>query len=217
MKIEIACVNKSSDYNELVELYHKSADPRISTLCIPSSLINRYPELTTYLDICGIVDYPHGLADTSVRVFESLFFAKRGVSKIDLVLNNIHVAEWNLYEIENDAKAVSNVCLEYDIELRIILEYKLFNPHKLRKVCDMLYSLGVKTVVTATGQIADTTVDHAIFGYEVNTISGLDVIMCSRLWSQRHIDVFKNVNPSGFRFISLDSAKTYLNKLDFGV
>ena len=127
----------------------------MSCLAIPSGFMGRLTDFIKDQKFSVAIDFPYGLSGTSVRVHEIILAIRQGASYIDLVLNNSFIKEENWRKIREDLKACKAVCNENNIELRVIIEYRLFPVKTVLLMCDLLYTANIYTVINSPGFVAD--------------------------------------------------------------
>jgi len=176
----------------------------------------RLPSVTTILGktkdqkFSVAIDFPYGLSGTSVRVHEIILAIRQGASYIDLVLNNSFIKEENWRKIREDLKACKSVCDQHDIDLRVIIEYRLFPVKTVLLMCDLLYNANVYNVINSTGFVADDLSDNAIISYEMQNKTGVQVTPCVRAFSKKQLEVFESLDVYSLRLISSKATEEIL-------
>jgi deoxyribose-phosphate aldolase len=154
------------------------------------------------------VDYPYGLLDSKSRLFVVSQLAKSGVNSIDLVVPAKFIANRKYDKLRDDIKNNLLVCQENNINLRYILEYRVFNHETLAKTCQILKGLGIEYVFPSTGHMIDDINDNIIAAKYLHTKSEIKVICNGNMWVPKHVDNLKNSGVYGVR-------AHYLSSLDF--
>ena len=183
---ELACYSQDSTYEEILEAVFTSSEKDMRCLAIPSVAI----------------DFLYGISGTQIRVHEIILAIRQGASYIDLVINNGFIKEENWRKIREDLKSCLAICNEYDIELRAIIEYRLFPVKTVLLMCDLFYQAGVNNIINATGFIADDISDNAIISYEMHEKTGVFVTSCIRAFNKSHIVMFEDMGVYALRFMS---------------
>ena len=199
---ELACYSQDSTYEEILEAVFTSSEKDMSCLAIPSGFMSRLSEFTKNQKFSVAIDFPYGISGTQIRVHEIILAIRQGASYIDLVINNGFIKEENWRKIREDLKSCLAICNEHDIELRAIIEYRLFPVKTVLLMCDLFYQAGVNNIINATGFIADDISDNAIISYEMHEKTGVFVTSCVRAFNKSHIVMFEDMGVYALRFMS---------------
>lgn len=199
---ELACYSQDSTYEEILEAVFTSSEKDMSCLAIPSGFMGRLSEFTKDQKFSVAIDFPYGISGTQIRVHEIILAIRQGASYIDLVINNGFIKEENWRKIREDLKSCLAICNEYNIELRAIIEYRLFPVKTVLLMCDLFYQAGVNNIINATGFIADDISDNAIISYEMHEKTGVFVTSCIRAFNKSHIVMFEDMGVYALRFMS---------------
>lgn len=210
MFTELACYNQDSTFQELLSAVFTSAQKDVSCLAIPSGFMGRLSDFTKDQKFSVAIDFPYGLSGTSVRVHEIILAIRQGASYIDLVLNSGYIKEENWRKIRKDLQACRAVCDNNSIELRVIIEYRLFSPKAVLLICDLLYNANIHNVINSTGFIADDLSDNAIISHEIQSKTGIKVTSCVRAFSKEQIEIFESVDVYSLRLISSKATEEIL-------
>jgi deoxyribose-phosphate aldolase len=199
---ELACYSQDSTYEEILEAVFTSSEKDMSCLAIPSGFMGRLSEFTKDQKFSVAIDFPYGINGTQIRVHEIILAIRQGASYIDLVINNGFIKEENWRKVREDLKSCLAICNEYNIELRAIIEYRLFPVKTVLLMCDLFYQAGVNNIINATGFIADDISDNAIISYEMHEKTGVFVTSCVRAFNKSHIAMFEEMGVYALRFMS---------------
>jgi len=210
MFTELACYNHDSTYKDLLSVVFTSAQKQTDCVAIPSGFMGRLADFTNDQKFSVAIDFPYGINGTSIRVHETIIAIRQGASYIDLVLNNSFIKEENWRKIREDLKACQAVCNEHGIELRVIIEYRLFPVKTVLLMCDLLYNSGVYNIINSTGFVADDLSDNAIISYEMQNKTGVQVTPCVRAFSKDHIKMFEDIDVYALRLISSKATEDIL-------
>ena len=210
MLTELACYNQDSTFQELLSALFTSAQKNVSCLAIPSGFMGRLTDFTKDQKFSVAIDFPYGLSGTSVRVHEIILAIRQGASYIDLVLNNSFIKEENCRKIREDLKTCKSICDQNDIDLRVIIEYRLFPVKTVLLMCDLLYNANIYNVINSTGFVADDLSDNAIISYEMQNKTGVQVTPCVRAFSKKQLEVFESLDVYSLRLISSKATEEIL-------
>lgn len=210
MELELACYDRLVNYDEMLNNIFTGAKCTAKCLCIPSGLISKTASFKEYIKISAAIDFPYGLSETSVRLHEILVASRAGASFIDLVVNTNLTAESDWAAIRKDLRACSEVCKAQGVELRTIIEYRLFPAETVIKLCEVLKSVGVSHVANSTGTMADDTADNVIISHSIQEKVGISVIACGRIWTPEHFRLFHSAGIHAIRLTSPRLAEEFL-------
>ena len=202
MFTELAFYNHDSTFKDLLSVVFTSAQKKVDCVAIPSGFMSRLTEFTNDQKFSVAIDFPYGLSGTSVRFHEMILAIRQGASYIDLVLNNSFIKEENWRKIREDLKTCQTVCNQHGIELRVIMEYRLFPVKTVLLMCDLLYNANVYNVINSTGFVADDLSDNAIISYEIQSKTGVQVTPCVRAFNKEHVKMFEDLDVYALRLIS---------------
>ena len=202
MFTEIAFYNHDSTFKELLSVVFISTQKKVDCVAIPSGFMSRLTDFTKDQKFSVAIDFPYGINGTSVRIHETILAIRQGASYIDLVINNSFIKEENWRKIREDLKACQALCNEHGVELRVIIEYRLFPTKTVLLICELLYNAGIYNVINSTGFVADDLSDNAIISHEIQTKTGMHVTPCVRAFSKDQIKMFQDIDVYALRVIS---------------
>ena len=202
MLTELACYNQDSTYKEILEAIFVASQKKLDSVAIPSGFMGRVNDFLDDQKFSAAIDFPYGLSSTSVRVHEIIIAIRQGASYIDLVLNNSYVKEENWKKIRKDLKDCLSVCSSHNVEMRVILEYRLFPIKTVLLICDLLAEIGVYNVINSTGFVVDNISDNALISYEIQRKTGCLVTSCVMACNKSHLKTFHDMKIHGIRIMS---------------
>ena len=144
MLTELACYNQDSTLADILEAIFIASEKRIDSVAIPSGFMSRVDEFLKHQKFSAAIDFPYGLASTQVRVHEIILAIRQGAYFIDVVINNSYIKEENWRKIREDIKACLAVCNQNNVELRAIIEYRLFPSKTVLLMCELLVTSCVR-------------------------------------------------------------------------
>jgi deoxyribose-phosphate aldolase len=212
-EIELICLDKAIDFDTFLKFLFASSCSKIDRICVPTSLLHKVPEISEYVEMVSLVDYPDGLGSTQSRMADTLYSIRSGVKFIDITLNNMWITDGDWKSITADLKTIKSLCDSEKVELRVIVEYRLHPLDLILNTCKILKDHGIKDIVSSTGRMAGDIVDNLLFCERLMTTLDLNPIVCGRLYTNDQLDVFKSVGLKRFRVTSLKIAENLLGKL----
>ncbi len=210
MELELACYDRISDYDSILNSIFTGTRCTARCVSIPSGLVARTTFFKEYIDIAAAIDFPYGLSETSVRIHEIIVSIRQGASLVDLCINSNSVSEEDWEGIRSDIRSCLAACKEGNIELRPTIEYRLFSEKTVLTLCELFMKEGIEYVANATGTMSDDTIDNVIISNRMQTKTGINVISCGRIWTPSHFDAFRKAGVHSIRLTSPRLAEEFL-------
>jgi deoxyribose-phosphate aldolase len=133
---------------EIAKKYH------VATVCVKPYHTRMAADLLKGSDVavCAVIGFPHGNSAIDIKVVETVQVIKDGAAEVDMVVNigKVLQADWNY--IENELKAIHDICLKYKALLKVIIEtdYVSRDEDKI-KLCALCSKHTIDFVKTSTG------------------------------------------------------------------
>lgn len=124
------------------------------TVCInPSSLpLARYLCQGTKTQICVVCDFPFGASTTASKVLQAEEYCKDGdIFELDIVANYGWIRSGMWQEVQDDIKAVCDVCHKYGTAVKVIFETDALTIDEVKKATEAAIAAGADFVKTSTG------------------------------------------------------------------
>lgn len=208
MYLEYCCYNTipTNSVEEEIKSVFNAMASEISGLCLPLYIIRQISSelslLPSLLLSCPI-DYPFGIGDRKVRQHETLAALKSGVNTVDLVMNPFLFKTKSQSSIKKDITPILKVLKEYDADLRIILNYDLYDPEELMDVVKILEEVGVNMIIPSSGFRNDDIFDNLLFCDKVEKETSIKTVCSGRMWLKKHYRAVINSGLFGLRAYSL--------------
>jgi deoxyribose-phosphate aldolase len=162
-----------------------------------------------------VIDYPLGLLDLKSRLMATEFAIKSGAALIELVAPTYSLCNRKYDKFREDVKCHLELCQENNVELRYIVEYRVFTLELLYKIAQILVSFGIKTMYPSTGYSLDDINDNLLACALINKKNtDIKLIANGNIWNDKQIDTInKNVDLYGLKCHSINSLqKIYYSK-----
>ncbi|MGC0272431.1 deoxyribose-phosphate aldolase [Pseudactinotalea sp. Z1739] len=129
------------------------------TVCINPTAIETAAPLCegTETGLCVVVDFPFGLSSTSSRLAQTRDVLAPGVTEVDIVANYGWLRSGRVDRVEQDLRAVAEVCHEAGVELKVILETDALTVDEVRAGAEAAIAAGADFIKTSTGFYTGTT------------------------------------------------------------
>jgi deoxyribose-phosphate aldolase len=104
------------------------------------------------VEVGCVIGFPHGNSATEVKVIEAETAARDGATEIDMVINIGKALGGGWEYVENEIKAVTDVCHIHNAIVKVIFEtdYVTSTVDKIR-LCEICTRVGADFVKTSTG------------------------------------------------------------------
>jgi deoxyribose-phosphate aldolase len=208
MYVDYACYDYALSDNEFKQNIESATKLGVTNISIHPTNISLLKNHNIKIYAC--IDYPYGLCDTKSRVFLISQAIKAGIGGIDIVAPTKFIVNRKYDKLRDDIRSNLELCQENNIDIRYILEYRVFNHEILAKVCEILKNLGISTVFPSTGHAIDDINDNLIAAKYLNTKSGISVVCNGNIWTNKQIDNIKNSDVYGIRFHHLSSLELFI-------
>lgn len=97
------------------------------------------------------VGFPLGQSTIEAKVFETRDVIVKGAGEVDYVINIVEVKNKNWDYIEDEMGRIVEVCNEYHIVSKVILETCYLTDEEKRKICEIALKIKPTFVKTSTG------------------------------------------------------------------
>jgi deoxyribose-phosphate aldolase len=212
MHIEYACYDYSLSDEEIknnVALAIQLGIKHIGLHYINISLIKNLIEEHS-LSISSPLDYPYGLLDSKNRLSVISSAIKSGAKTIDMVAPSKFISNRKYDKLRDDIKNSLILCQENDVDLRYILEYRVFNHETLAKTCQIFKSLGIQYILPATGHMLDDISDNIIACKYLSAKSKIQTICNGNIWTEKQAEILRSSNIYGTRLHHISSIALFL-------
>ena len=187
---------------------------KTASVCIPSCYVKRVKE--TYgekINICTVVGFPLGYANTEAKVAETKKAIEDGASEIDMVINISDVKNGMYNEVEEEIKVLKATC--GDKILKVIIETCYLSQEEKIAMCKAVTNAGADYIKTSTGfgtggaTMEDVLLMKANIGPNVkikaaggvSTIEDLENFLnagCDRIGTSKAVALFKGESAKGY-------------------
>jgi deoxyribose-phosphate aldolase len=184
-----------------------------NSITLPYYLIKSVKPLMNQhgLDFSCFIDYPLGISDNKTRLFSIEQAHKCGINTVDITIPQNLAANRKYEKIREDVKSTADLCNSLKINLRYILEYRVFDHHCLKKICEIFDNFGIKYVFPSSGYFIDNLADNILASIFLHQNSkDLNIISSGNIWSNKHFELLIKSKIFGFRTNSIHSLKNFV-------
>ncbi len=152
------------------------------------------------------IDYPYGIMDIKSRKQNAeILLGEYNLNTLDIVAPSKMLSNNKYSKIKEDLDNLLEVIEPYNITTRYILEYRMFSYGVLTKLCQILESYKISTIIPSTGRILDDINDHVIAYKYLESKSSIQTIFSANLYTNHQVDYIKKLNPYGIRLFNNNS------------
>lgn len=146
------------------------------------------------------VDFPYGLSDQKTRNFAVENIAKsKKIKYIDLMIPTKTITNRKYDKFREDIRTNLDICNQNSVILRYVLEYRVYSHEVLNKICQILKSFDIDTILPSTGTMLDNINDNIIACKFLQTKSTIKTICNGNIYLPQHIELVKNSDLHGLR------------------
>jgi deoxyribose-phosphate aldolase len=140
--------------SEIRKYIQEGIDFGCRTVCINPSALDIAREMTkgTETEICVVCDFPFGLSTTKSKVMQAEEICKDGdVFELDIVANYGWIRSGLMDKVEEDIRAVVEVCHKYGTAVKVIFETDALTIEQVKQATEASIAAGADFIKTSTG------------------------------------------------------------------
>lgn len=138
-----------STWEDIITLCEDALHYNTASVCIPPCYVKRVHESFPKLNICTVIGFPLGYETLAGKIADTKQCLCDGASEIDMVINICEVKNNNFDAVENEIRALKDVCK--DKVLKVIVETCYLTEEEKIKMCHIVTSAGADYIKTSTG------------------------------------------------------------------
>ena len=119
--VDHTLLKPTADWEAIKNICEEALEFKTASICIPSCYVKRIKE--TYgdkLNICTVVGFPLGYANTDAKLAETEQALEDGASEMDMVINSCDVKNGDFQKVTEEIALLKNICGEKI--LKVIIE-----------------------------------------------------------------------------------------------
>lgn len=212
MYIDFIINDTSISDTEAKQLILEAIKYPINSITVPYYLIKSIKNMVpSNIDISCLIDYPLGVSDSKTRRFAVEQAHKNGINSIDITIPQSLAANRKYDKIREDIKNINEFCAPNNLQLKYILEYRIFDHHCLKKVCEIFDDFNIQYVYPSTNYFIDNLADNILASIFLHQNSkNLNVICTGNIWTEKHFETIKKSGLFGFRTTSIHSLINFM-------
>lgn len=212
--VDHTLLTQTATWEEIKQICDDGMQYKCASVCIPPSYVKQAADYVAgNIAICTVIGFPNGYMTKEAKIFETKDALQNGASEIDMVINIGDLKAGKYEEIENEIRALKEVC--GDNILKVIIETCLLTDEEKIKMCEIVTNAGADFIKTSTGfstsgaTFADVDLFREHVGKNVKIkaaggIASLDdaekfiVLGATRLGTSRIVKIMKNEEATGY-------------------
>jgi len=161
------------------------------------SILENFPNTK----LSSIIDYPFGLSDSEARIKSVEQAIIAGTNIIELVISLPLLCNRKYDKLKKELYTISQLCEYSDVELRAVVEYKLFSPDLLYKVSYFLQEFGIHIIYPSANFLMDNISDNILAAMLIlQKNPKIKVIANGSAWTNEHIGlILSNTKIYGYK------------------
>lgn len=211
MIIEFQLIDETlsnKDIRSIIEEVNKKNLKKVAALPCHIPIIKKY--LSNTIKLSSIIDFPFGILSTSTRSLLVKQSIDHGADSIEILCPSYMIVNKLYAALKQDISDIYNICIDKQIDLSYILEYRTYTYDSLYKICKILLECNINSVYISTGYKIDDIYDHLIAMTMIQKkIPNIQIIPNSNIFNKNHINLINSANISKIRVSSLNSADLF--------
>lgn len=212
--VDHTLLTQTATWEDIKQICDDGMQYKCASVCIPPSYVKQAADYVAgNIAICTVIGFPNGYMTKEAKIFETKDALQNGASEIDMVINIGDLKAGKYEEIENEIRALKEVC--GDNILKVIIETCLLTDEEKIKMCEIVTNAGADFIKTSTGfstsgaTFADVDLFREHVGKNVKIkaaggIASLDdaekfiALGATRLGTSRIVKIMKNEEATGY-------------------
>lgn len=206
MIVEYSYYDTVANDTEIKDNLLKSIKYPINTISVlPPYLKLAKSVLPEHIYLSCPIDYPLGILDTTNRYHITEFAIKNGAKIVEMVCPVQLLCNRKYEKFRDDIKNITGLCADNGVEIRYILEYRLYSYDLLYKIAQILIGHNIFTAYPSTGYLLDDINDNVLACALINKkVPNLNIICNGNIWNENQIKMIQKADLYGLRVNSLN-------------
>ena len=164
-----------------------------------------------------IIDYPFGLSDYSEREASVERAIKQGVDSIEVVCPNHALCNRKYDRFRLEVDTFKKHCIDAQVDLKYVLEYKTFTLPLLHKIADILYTKKLATIYPSTSYSLDGISDNILVSMMLlKKNPHLNIIVNGQAWTDAHLElILSNEHIYAYKTSNIHMLEKLSHKINF--
>lgn len=214
MRIEYSnydIASNESEFKDNIIAALKYKPDTISVLPSYIKLVKNIFNSDNHPQLSCVIDYPIGSSDLHTRLTSTEYAIKNGAQVIELVSPSFFLCNRKYDKFRVDIQEHSALCLKYNVELRYVLEYRIFTYDLLYKVSQILIGHNIYKIYPSTGYLLDDIADNILVASLIKKkVFNIQPIVNGNIWNNRHFALI-NLNKNNIYGLKINNIHSLEN------
>jgi len=214
MYIEYCLYDRTLSEKDISQEIEKALDMGVKNFCLlPYSLASlKNSGLLKEINVSVPLDYPFGIMDIDARkAVLSNLLNKYKIQALDVIAPSKTLSNNKYSKFREDVDNVNSVSENYGLDIRYILEYRIFNYGVLSRCCQILTDKGIETIIPSTGNMIDDISDNIIACKYLESKSKIKTICSGNVYHNKHLSLLKTNNIDKIRAFNINTVNMLQN------
>jgi len=151
--IDHTLLKPTASEKDIIKICNEAKEYHFASVCVnPCNVLLVSNELKgSDVKVCSVISFPFGTSSTEVKVEEAKKAIEDGAEEIDMVINVGKLLEGDLEYTQNEVSAVTKVCHEKNVLLKVIVETCYLEEKNIADICAIIEKAGADFIKTSTG------------------------------------------------------------------
>jgi len=217
MRIEYGYYDIASNEKEVKENIEHSLDFAPSAISVLPQYLRLVGKslLEENVSVGTIIDYPFGLSSSRSREDSVTDAIDKGANYIEVVCPNFNLCNRKYEKFRIEIDKFTELCSSANVELRYVLDYKIYNLNLLQKVSQILVSKKIFTICPSVGFLMDAISDNILVGMLIiKKNPEMNIIFNGQAWTDEHIDlILSNSSIKTYKTNNIHTLEKIVNKI----
>ncbi|NDB85423.1 MAG: hypothetical protein EB127_22380 [Alphaproteobacteria bacterium] len=142
-----------------------------------------------------IVDYPFGLSDTDIRLKIVDTAIKNGTDVIEIVAPAHLLCNRKYDKFRKEIESCQILANAGSVDIRYMLEYKIFTPELLYKASSILTEFNINTMYPSANYLMDNIADNILAAMMISQKNNkINIIVNGSAWTDEQINIIFELN-----------------------
>jgi len=157
--------------------------------------------------IACVIDYPFGMSDSKNRIGQIEQAKKFGADCVNVVAQPFVLCNRKYDKFREDIRSIVESATQLNLEVRYVLEYRVFTYYLLYKISQILKTEGINIIYPATGYGLDDINDNLVASALINKKIAINIICNGNIWNQTQVLSLNKANLFGLQVNSLNGLR----------
>ena len=164
-----------------------------------------------------IIDYPFGLSDYEERENAVKKAIKYVVDSVEVVCPNHALCNRKYDRFRFEVDTFKKLCVDAQVDLKYVLEYKTFTLPLLHKIADILYTKKLGTIYPSTSYSLDGISDNILVSMMLlKKNPHLNIIVNGQAWTDAHVElILSNEQIFAYKTNNIHILEKLSHKINF--